>query len=231
MRHVMMTNSGIGVVSPVLYCLQYPWGYSVSMRQIISTREAYSQHPWGYSVTVRKIISTCETYLQYPWGYLVPMRKIISTREAYSQHPWGYSLTVRKIISTRETYHQYPWGYAVTVRKVSSTFEWISSVPMKVFSTQWKRMKFPSRLLHILTGTDDFPHGYWISSWVLRILEGNEDSFYLAFNFWLNLIVPNFNTCEDDNPFVIISSYFWNSIIITQCLPCSYILSLIYFME
>ena len=40
--------------------------------KLFSSRENH-QYPWGYAVSIRKIISTYEVYHQYPSGYPVPV--------------------------------------------------------------------------------------------------------------------------------------------------------------
>ena len=127
------------VAPPCINYMQYSWGHAVPVR-ICITRESYHQYPWVMSSVPVRVCSTRESYPQYLWWYALPLSHIISTRESYPQYPWGYAVPVSHIISTRESYPQYLWGYAVPVSK----FIWMKN--------EW-----------------NFPHGYCISSQVLRM--------------------------------------------------------------
>ena len=137
----------------------------------------YLQYPWGYSATVRHIISTCELYQHYQWDIpAVLVRKIISTCHNVSR-----TCNIHEDI-------QCSWGILlIPMRHIISNHEWISSVPISIFSTvresHWMKNEWTfthvhwisSRVLQVyLMGTDNCtdnsPHGYWqSSSWVIQI--------------------------------------------------------------
>ena len=160
--------------------------YAVPVR-VCSTREDM-HYLWVISsVPVSHIISTRESYPQYPWGYAVPVSHILSTREDM-QYLWvNSSVPVSHIFSTREGM-QYLWGYAVPMREVSFIphsykFTHRYCISSRVLSIWLTGTAYPhgylgydSRVLHILTGTEDMTHRCCISSRVLRIwLAGTDD--------------------------------------------------------
>ena len=139
--------------------------YAVPVR-VCSTRE--DMHcPWVISSVPVRVCSTSESYPQYLWGYALPLSHIISTRESYPQYPWGYAVPVSHILSTREDM-QYPWVISsVPVSHILGTCEDMQYLWVNL--CEW-RMNETS-----LTGTA-YPHGYCISSQVLRIwLTGTDD--------------------------------------------------------
>ena len=154
--------------------MQYPWVISSEpVSHIISTREDM-QYPWVISsVLVSHIISTFESYPQYPWGYLVPVSHILSTHEGM-QYTWvipqylWVNLYEWRMNETSLTGTTYSHGYCIPSRVLRI---WLTSTAYPHW--YWG---YDSRVLHILTGTEDMTHGYCIPSRVLRIwLTGTED--------------------------------------------------------
>ena len=141
--------------------------------------------PVRITLPVSHIVSTREG-MHYLWFISwVPMSHILSTNESYPQYPWVISsVPVSHILSTHEGM-QYPWGYAVPVSKfIWMKNEWkfphrycIFSQVLRIWLTgtaySHRYWGYDSRVLHILTGTEDMTHGYWwYDSRVMHILTG-----------------------------------------------------------
>ena len=114
-----------------------------------------------------RVCSTRED-MHYPWVISsVPVSHILSTREDM-QYLWVISsVPVSHILSTREDM-QYPWV---------NLYEWRMNETYLTGNAYPHGYCISSRVLRIwLTGTDDMTHGYCISSRVLRIwLTGTYD--------------------------------------------------------
>ena len=128
--------------------------------RVCSTREDM-HYPWVISsVPVSHILSTREG-MHYPWVISsVPVSHILSTCEDM-QYLWVISsVPVSHILSTREDM-QYPWV---------NLYEWRMNETSLTGNAYPHGYCISSRVLRIwLTGTDDMTHGYCISSRVLRI--------------------------------------------------------------
>ena len=156
--------------------MHFPWGYAVPVSHILSTCESYPQYPWDISsVPVSHILRTRESYPQYPWGYAVPVSHILSTCESYLQYPWGYALPVSKFIRMKDGWN-FPHGYCIS-SQVLHTLTGTEDMTHRYWgSYPHGHWGYESQVLRIwLTGTA-YPHRYWgYDSRVLHILTGTED--------------------------------------------------------
>ena len=141
--------------------MQYPWGYALPVSHIISTCESYPQYPWGYAVPVSHIFSTCEN-IHYTW--VISWVPVSHTRLSSPSLP--SALSESDSVSD---------GLPVNSAFESFWYFW-DKLGILYFWSLFKAVQYDSRILHILTGTEDMTHGYWgYDSRVLHTLTGTED--------------------------------------------------------
>ena len=91
--------------------MQYPWGYTLPVSHIISTRESYPQYPWRYAVPVRIWLTGTDDMTH---GYCISLwvLRIWLTGTAYPHRYWGYDSWVLRIwlTGTEDMTYRY-WGY------------------------------------------------------------------------------------------------------------------------
>ena len=139
--------------------------YAVPVRAC-STREDM-HYPWVISsVPVSHILSTREG-MHYPWVISsVPVSHILSTREDMQYPSVILSVPVSHILSTREDM-QYPWV---------NLYEWRMNETSRTGAAYPHRYCIPSRVLRIWRTGTEYPHWYWEhDSRVLHILTDTED--------------------------------------------------------